>query len=77
MENLGKRVFKPAVIKEIIRGLCKLGPLTNLELAKILGRNPKHIKDQYLYEMVKNKELEYTHPENTAHPQQAYKAKGH
>ncbi len=70
---MGKRTPELEEFKRIIKSLCALRPLSKKELAKSLERDPKHLQDQYLSDMVKNKELEYLYPETPAHPKQAYK----
>ena len=70
--SLGKRSVESKRLKEIITGLCSLSPLTKKELAKILDRNPNHLKDQYLLEMIRDKKLEYLYPDKVVHPKQAY-----
>jgi len=72
--DIGKRAPELDELKEIIKGLCALSPLSKKELAMILERDPKHLQDQYLSEMVKNRELEYLYPQQPAHPKQAYKS---
>lgn len=69
---LGKRAEPPEVRSVILR-LCGHRPMTPAELAVLLDRNREYIQKQYLGPMVEDGNLEYTHPENPAHPGQAYK----
>jgi ATP-dependent DNA helicase RecG len=74
IENLKKRP-PPEQIKSIIRQLCSLHPLKLSEIASVLGRHPKYVRENYLTAMVESGELEYKFPKNPAHPQQAYTEK--
>lgn len=60
-------------IKGIIKRLCALGPLQLSQLAKLLRRDPRYLRDYYLSKMIRSKELVYFHPDQPVHPQQAYK----
>ncbi len=70
---LGERA-KSSEIKELIKGLCSHGPLQLTQLAQILDRNPKYLRDQFLSKMVRTGQLIYRYADQPAHPQQAYKA---
>src|SRR5579862_2161362 len=70
---LKKRVL-PQEIKNLIKDLCALQPLKLSEISVILGRNPKYVRENYLNDMVKLKELEHVFIDPN-HPQQAYKTK--
>jgi len=70
-----KKRRSPTEIKALIRHLCARQPLKLSEIAAILGRAPKHVRDTYLTAMIKDEELEYIFPETPAHPLQAYKTK--
>jgi len=39
----------------------------------IFDREPRYIRDDYLTEMIKSRNLAYLYPETPAHPKQAYK----
>ena len=71
--SLGGRC-KSGEIKDLIKGLCSHGPLQLTQLAQILGRDPKYLRDQFLSKMIKSAELVYQYPDQPAHPHQAYKA---
>lgn len=70
-----KKRRSPTEIKALIRHLCSRQPLKLGEIAAVLGRAPKHVRDTYLTSMIKNEELEYIFPETPAHPLQAYRTK--
>lgn len=70
--SLGER-SKPLEIKKLVKKLCSYGPLQLTQLAQILGRDPKYLRDHYLSKMVKSGELIYQYSDQPAHPQQAYK----
>lgn len=72
LRGLGHRA-KPAAVRAVITALCAHYPMRPADLGVILGRNPGYIRETYLTPMVEAGELEYTHPENPAHPQQAYR----
>jgi len=70
--SLGDR-SKSIEIKDLIKKLCSRGSLQLTQLAQILDRDPKYLRDYYLSKMVKSGELIYQYPDQPAHPQQAYK----
>jgi len=72
LASLGER-SKRGEIKDLIKKLCSLGPLQLTQLAQILGRNPRHLRDRHLSKMVGKRELVYQYPNQPAHPQQAYR----
>lgn len=74
VKAMGKR---PSVhqVKEIIKKLCSLKPFKPQEIADILKRNQKYVRDTYLTPMVEASELELIFPNTPAHPQQAYRTK--
>jgi ATP-dependent DNA helicase RecG len=73
IKNLKKRT-PPQKIRSLIRELCDLQPLKLSEIATLLDRHPKYIRENYLNHMVKNQELEYVFNDPN-HPQQAYRSK--
>ncbi len=75
VESLGQRAT-PDEVKYVIKKLCKWRALQVTELAAILKRSRRHVQEKYLRPMVRKGELEYTYPDNPAHPHQAYKASG-
>jgi ATP-dependent DNA helicase RecG len=73
LHSLGHRA-KPAAVRAVIAALCAHHPMRPADMGVILGRNAGYLRETYLTPMVEAGELEYTHPENPAHPQQAYRA---
>lgn len=73
LQHLGER-STPEDIRTAIRMLCDWQPLGHSQIATILGRNPRYIRDTYLAPMIRDGELEYVYPDNPAHPQQAYRS---
>ena len=63
-------------IRTVIKLLCEWRPLRVVEIATLLQRNPHYISTNYIRLMLRDKELEYTHPEDLRHPQQAYRVPG-
>ncbi len=61
-----------ARIREAIKRLCSSRPFKPSEIALLLKRNQRHMRDYYLTPMVELGELELVFPDNPAHPQQAY-----
>ena len=59
-------------MKKLIKDLCSYGPLQLGQLARILDRDPKYLRDNYLTKMIRGNELVYQYPSQPAHPQQAY-----
>jgi ATP-dependent DNA helicase RecG len=61
-------------LEDIIIGLCSLGHLQPVQIAKILKRDAQYLRNSFLTTLVKEGRLTYRYPDKTAHPQQAYKA---
>lgn len=74
VRNLKKRTL-PQDIKNLIKELNDFRPLRLSEIAVILDRHPKYVREKYLNDMIKNQELEYTFPDVPNHPHQAYRTK--
>lgn len=74
IQKIGKRTPIDAV-KQIIRLMCASRSFKPSEIALLLKRNPRHIRDYYLTPMIESGDLELAFPDNPAHPQQAYRAK--
>ena len=72
LQGLGHRE-KPAAVRAVIAALCAHHPMRPADSGIILGCNPGYLRETYLTPMVEAGELEYTRPENPAHPQQAYR----
>lgn len=74
IQKFGKRT-PPEAVKQVIKQLCALRPIKPSDLAILLKRNQRYVRDYYLTPMVESGDLELAFPENPAHPQQAYKLK--
>ncbi|GAB4539761.1 MAG: hypothetical protein Tsb0020_53330 [Haliangiales bacterium] len=74
LEVLGRRPRKPK-LRAAILSLAALRPWRPLELAELLGfADVSKLVHRHLSPMVPKGLLERTHPENLAHPAQAYRA---
>ena len=60
-------------VQRLIKALCVWRPLQLAQLAQILDRDPKYLREYYLTKMIKSGVLIYQYPDTPAHPQQAYK----
>jgi hypothetical protein len=58
----------------LIKELCCLRPFRLSEIAAVLGRDPKYVREKYLNDMVKTQVLAHTFSDPN-HPQQAYRTK--
>jgi ATP-dependent DNA helicase RecG len=65
----------PDKVKEVIKNLCSSRPFKPSEIALLLKRNHRYVRDYYLTPMVESGELELVFPDNLANPQQAYRIK--
>jgi ATP-dependent DNA helicase RecG len=74
LDQLGKRA-KPSAIQAAILELCVGRELRTFEIASLLHRSAKNVQLRYIKPLIEQGILEYTHPENPAHPQQAYRTK--
>ncbi len=72
VESLGQRAT-PDEVKYVINKLCRWRALQVTELAGILKRSRRHIQEKYLRPMIRKGDLQYTYPDNPAHPHQAYR----
>jgi ATP-dependent DNA helicase RecG len=75
IEKLKKRTTTQEKVKDLIKKLCALRPLMLGEIAAILLRNPKHVRETYINAMIQSRELEFLFPDQPNHPQQAYRTK--
>ena len=69
---LNKRSSRTEV-ESLIKRACAIKPLRLDQLAKLLNRSPRHLREHYISKMVKCKELEYLYPKVPRHMKQAYK----
>lgn len=75
LNSLPSRVDDPEIIMELIQELCSLRAMSVTELAALLKRKQeKYIVTKYLTPMIQEGKLNYTHPENINHPNQAYRS---
>ena len=72
--KIGQR-SSPDSIKQIIKELCASRSFKPSEIALLLKRNARHLRNAYLTPMVEAGDVELMFPENPAHPQQAYRTK--
>ncbi len=72
IDELGERATSQEV-QELIRTLCAWKALRPVEIAHLLGRNQRNIRDRFLTPMVRDGVLHYVFPSNPSHPRQAYK----
>ena len=73
--RLGARAA-PEETRTVILELCRWQPLSATQIAALIGRTQRNLNQRYLKLLLKQGSLEYTHPDNPAHPQQAYRTKG-
>lgn len=64
---------RPEQVREAIRALCALEPLSRAELAALLGRAPASLQNHYLTPMLKEGALRLLFPSHPNHPQQRYR----
>ncbi len=74
VRRIGKRAF-PNKIKQVVKQLCLSRPFKPNEIALLLQRNQRYLRDNYLSPMVESGELELGFPDNPTHFQQSYKTK--
>jgi ATP-dependent DNA helicase RecG len=65
---------KPEMMRELILQLCSIRAWNSDEIAMLLHRNSRHLRDSYLTPMTAEGLLERTYPEIPSHPHQAYRA---
>jgi ATP-dependent DNA helicase RecG len=73
VNDLPQRSNDPALIEAAILLICEYQPYKSVELSAILGRSEKYLLRNFLTRLREDGKLEYTHPEMSNHPQQAYK----
>ncbi len=74
VQKVGKRA-PPSIIKQVVKQLCSTRPFKPSEIALLLRRNQRYIRDHYLTPMVESGELELGFPDTPAHFQQSYQTK--
>ena len=68
----GKRTSEKA-LRQLILDLCGWRALRGEELATILGKDLKYLRNRYLSAMVRSGALVFQYPESPSHKRQAYK----
>jgi ATP-dependent DNA helicase RecG len=68
----GKRTGETA-LRQLILDLCGWHALRGDELAAILGKDLKYLRNRYLSAMVQSGELVFQYPKSPSHKRQAYK----
>lgn len=68
----GQRVSEVA-LRHLIRDLCEWQALRGEELATLLGKNLKYLRNKHLSAMIQTGELVFQYPESPNHKLQAYK----
>ena len=68
----GKRTSETA-LRQLILDLCGWRALKGEELAAILGKDLKYLRNRYLSAMVRSGALVFQYPESPSHKRQAYK----
>ena len=77
--NLAKRLPVPGkrtsekTLRQLILDLCGWHALRGEELAAILGKDLKYLRNRYLSAMVQSGALVFQYPESPSHKRQAYK----
>lgn len=77
--ELARRIPAPgqrmgeAALRQLIRDLCGWNALRGEELAALLGKDLKYLRNRYLSAMVQSGELVFQFPESPSHRLQAYK----
>ena len=72
VQSLGQRA-SPDELRDVVRQLCQWKPLTAEQLARYLGRHQVYLTQTHLAGMIRDGDLVYVHPDQPAHPQQAYR----
>ena len=72
--KIGRR-SQPEEMKELIIELCRLEPMSLIELASVLKRRSSSLRYLYINSLIKNHQLFYTIPEMRNHPDQKYTSK--
>jgi ATP-dependent DNA helicase RecG len=69
---LGQRMGE-AALRQLIRDLCEWQPLRGEELATLLGKDLKYLRNKHLSAMIQTDKLAFQYPESPNHALQAYK----
>ena len=74
IQSIGKKT-QAHTVKQTIKKLCSIRPYKASELAILLKRNLRHVRNRYLAPMTASGDLELTFPNNPVHPLQTYKTR--
>ena len=69
--RLGKRA-DPEQVTSVIIEICKHGPYSKEEIAKMVGREPPYVAQNYLSPLVKNGAIDMVIKDQPSHPNQRY-----
>lgn len=72
LPSKGKRT-SPESLRQLLVYLCQWHELRADELASLLGKDRKYLRNHHLTEMVKTGRLVFAYPESPNHKWQAYK----
>ena len=75
IQRLGKKPA-PQVLRAAIVSACAWQPLSASDLSRLLDRSRVYLLNDHLSELVADKQLELTIPEQPRHPRQTYRASG-
>lgn len=75
LPSKGRRV-PPDSLRQLIVDLCRWHELRADELASLLGKDRKYLRNHHLTQMVKTGRLVFVYPESPNHKWQAYKVAG-
>ena len=62
------------LVEDVIVSLCRNGPLTGQQIARLIRRNPRRVRDVFLSKLLKEARLKMRFPETPNSPNQAYLA---
>ncbi|RDE48709.1 MAG: hypothetical protein DVS81_20640 [Candidatus Accumulibacter meliphilus] len=71
LPKAGQRLSANAV-RTLIRTLCRWRALRGEELATLLGKDLKYLRNRHLSDMLHSEQLSLLYPESPNHPHQAY-----
>ena len=69
---LGRR-SPPDEVRAVVVDICRIRDWRAEELALLLQRNSRHVRDTYLRPLMREKRLKMTNPDEPNDPQQAYR----
>ena len=81
IENIELRISEPAKdnkrlgyseMQKILINLCSLRPQSLRRLASLLSRSPDYLRQSIIKNLIENNEIQFLHPNDPNHPDQAY-----